>query len=77
MSVMPLSKDALDGSLVAYKSAAVFARTGEPDAAIKALEEFMSRTHFPQVSKTGLKIDSTWTPIRSDPRFQRLVAGGQ
>jgi TolB-like protein/Flp pilus assembly protein TadD len=77
MSLVPLSKDALDGSLVAYRSAAIFAGTGEPDAAIKTLEEFMGRPHYPAVTATWLKLDSTWTPIRSDPRFQRLVAGGQ
>jgi Tfp pilus assembly protein PilF len=74
MDLMPVSKDALDGSVVAYGSAILYTRIGEPDAGIKILQEFMSRTHYPAVSPTWLGIDSTWTPIRSDPRFQKLVA---
>jgi len=77
MALMPLSKDALDGSAVSYYSAMLFVGAGEPDAAIKILEDFMSRPHVPQMTGTWLKIDSTWAPIRSDPRFQRLVASAK
>jgi TolB-like protein len=77
MSLVPLSKDALDGSIVSFKSATIFARVGEADAAIKTLEEFMGRPHYPALTATWLKIDSTWTPIRSDPRFQRLIASAK
>ncbi|HKT61843.1 MAG TPA: protein kinase [Gemmatimonadales bacterium] len=74
MTLMPMSKDALDGSALAYYSAAILAKVGETDAAMKALEEFMSKPHVPPATATCLKMDSTWTALRSDPRFQRLVA---
>jgi TolB-like protein/Tfp pilus assembly protein PilF len=78
MSLVPLSKDALDGSLVSYNSARIFAKVDETDAAIKTLQEFMSRRpHYPAVTATWLKLDSTWAPIRSDPRFQRLIASAK
>jgi TolB-like protein/Flp pilus assembly protein TadD/tRNA A-37 threonylcarbamoyl transferase component Bud32 len=76
-TLMPVSKDALDGSVVAYGAALLLAQVGERDAAIQALEEFMGRLHYPPVTAIWLKLSTTWAPIRSDPRFQRLVASAK
>ena len=72
-----MSKDALDGSMLVYRSAGLFATIGDRDSAVRLLEEFMTRTHFPAITATWLKLDPTWTPLRADPRFQRVVAGAK
>ena len=53
--------------------ARVFTVLGEPDSAVTALEtvpglapEWFSRAY--------LRIDPTWTTLRANPRFQRLIA---
>jgi eukaryotic-like serine/threonine-protein kinase len=74
MELMPVSKDAVDGSLLVYRSAWLFANIGDRDSALRLLGEFMNRTHYPAITATWLKLDPTWAPVRSDPRFQRLVA---
>jgi len=62
-ALMPLSKDALDGSVAAFFSATILAKVGETNAAMKTLEEVMSRPHLPQVTATWL----TRPGLRSAP----------
>ena len=60
----------------AYLSFIFFARiyvlANKPDEAIDQLEETLRRRDF--FSRGWLRIDSTFTPLRANPRFQRLVS---
>ena len=77
VGLMPMTKDALDGSAVAYRVARIYATIGEKDAAIEQLGRFLAVPHIPPVSPTWLKLDPLWDPVRADPRFQRLMAGAR
>jgi hypothetical protein len=46
---------------------------GEPDAAIEQLQAALAVPS--PVSAAGLRADPTWASLRSNPRFERLVAG--
>jgi eukaryotic-like serine/threonine-protein kinase len=54
----------------------IFARinvlANRPDAALDQLEETLRRRDF--FSREWLRIDSTFAPLRANPRFQRLVS---
>jgi hypothetical protein len=70
--MLPISKDAVDGPLMAYQSAAVYAWTNQLDLAFEALGPL---TKAPNGLYYGdLKLGSWWEPLRRDPRFDKLLA---
>ena len=52
--------------------ARIYALANKPDEAIDQLEETLRRRDF--ISREWLRIDSTFAPLRTNPRFQRLVS---
>ena len=71
MDLLPISKDAYDGPLLALKLAAIYAEVGEPDAAIALLANLLKTPNGP--TPGTLRIEREWDPIREDPRFARLL----
>ena len=80
MAANPIEKDALTGPVPIEVLARVAARIGEPDRAIAALQKLLS---IPSSGGLGLgvpltpallQLDPMFDPLRSDPRFQKLVA---
>src|SRR6266516_4323534 len=80
MAAIPIEKDALTGPVPIEILARVAARMGEPDRAIAALQKLLS---IPYSGALGfgvpftpalLRLDPMFDPLRSDPRFQKLVA---
>jgi len=72
VEILPISKDAMDGPGVLANLAVVYAWTGEPDLAFEQLG-VLAKT--PEGVYYGpLKADQLWTPIRNDPRFEKLLA---
>ena len=70
--MLPISKDAVDGPLMAYNLAVVYAWTNELDLAFETLEPL---TKTPNGLYYGdLKLSSIWDPLRNDPRFDKLLA---
>ncbi len=70
--IMPVSSDALDGPIYLENLAMVYAMVGERDAACDILEKLLAT---PSGSSVGmLRLDPSWAPLRSFPRFQKLLA---
>lgn len=70
-ALLPVASDALDGTWVLATLARVYMMTGEVDKALDALEELLRVPSY--LSPGWLRIDPTFDPLRSNPRFQKLV----
>lgn len=72
VEMLPISKDALDGSLIELNLAVVYGWTNELDLAFETLN---SLAKVPGELNYGtLKRDPYWEPLRQDPRYQKLLA---
>lgn len=70
--MLPVSKDAYDGSMMRMYLAMVAANVGEKDLAISELQELVK---IPSSVNYGQpRLNPTWDPLRSDPRFEAIVA---
>jgi TolB-like protein/tRNA A-37 threonylcarbamoyl transferase component Bud32/Tfp pilus assembly protein PilF len=72
--IMPISKDAIMGPELINYLAEIYMRCGEHEAAIDQLETLISLPGF-YLSANILRLDPIWDPIRSNPRFKRLLEG--
>ena len=72
--MMPISKDAVMGPELVSYLADIYMRCGEHEAAIDQLETLLSLPGY-YMTANILRIDPLWDPIRSNPRFKRLVEG--
>jgi serine/threonine protein kinase/Tfp pilus assembly protein PilF len=80
MTVTPIEKDAMYGPLLIEILARVAARMGEPDRAIAALQKLLSipyagplASNLP-LTRALLRLDPMFDPLRTDPRFQKILA---
>jgi TolB-like protein len=73
VELMPVSKNAIDGATLVRYLAVIYAWTGEKDRAIQRLAE---TTYLPgsHISYGYLRLHPLWDPLRSDPRFEAIVA---
>jgi serine/threonine-protein kinase len=71
VELMPISKDAEEGSFQSIELAKIYARVGEADKALDLIEELLS---IPCWLSVGLlRLDPVWDPLRDHPRFQALL----
>lgn len=74
--LMPVSKDALGGRVAEMTRAIVYARFGDRDRAIPALERLLKLPGGrPPLTPATLRLNPEFDPLRDDPRFQKLCAG--
>src|SRR5213595_158663 len=78
VELKPESKDAVDGVIANCYLALIYARVGEKDLAFPLLERLLKTpgaVHSVDYSITinDLKHRWEWDPLRSDPRFQKLL----
>ncbi|UCH85634.1 MAG: protein kinase, partial [Candidatus Latescibacterota bacterium] len=71
--VLPLSKDARMGVELANNLAEIYVKCGKYNRAIDQIETLLSVPSW--ISPGLLRVDPIWDPLRSNPRFQRLVEG--
>ena len=78
VELRPEAQDAVDGTLLKGTLALIYARVGENDQALTLLEHLFAvpgavDTAGYSVTVNDLKRRWEWDPLRSDPRFQKLI----
>jgi TolB-like protein/tetratricopeptide (TPR) repeat protein len=71
----PVSRDASDGPYYQHQLARIFMLVGEPEKALDQLEPLLKIPYC--LSPGWLRIDPNFDPLRKNPRFRKLVAGGK
>ena len=71
----PISRDASNGPYIQHQLARIYLVVGEPEKALDQLEPLLQIPYW--LSPGWLKIDPNFDPLRKNPRFQKLVAGGK
>ena len=81
IAVNPIEKDPLNGPGSIEILARVSAKMGEPERAVGALQKLLSTPYQSPLNAANvpltpalLRLDPMFDPLRSDPRFQKLVA---
>jgi serine/threonine protein kinase/tetratricopeptide (TPR) repeat protein len=70
VDLLPISKDALRGYIIAIQLAKIYAAAGEYDAAVDQIEYLLSVPGpFPVAE---LRCNPSWAPLRDHPRFEAL-----
>jgi len=72
VELRPESQDAFSGPEVTAALAQIYAWTGERDQAFSLLDHLLITPNG--ITVPILKLDPVWDPLRSDPRFQELIA---
>jgi TolB-like protein/class 3 adenylate cyclase/Tfp pilus assembly protein PilF len=72
VELLPVSKNAIEGSLLIEYLALIYAWTGEKDRALKRLDEAAKLPSF--LSYGELRLHPRWDPLRGEPRFDKIVA---
>jgi hypothetical protein len=78
VELKPESKDAVDGAIMNCYLALIYARVGENDLAIPLIERLLKTPGAVDsvdysITINDLKYRWEWDPLRTDPRFQKLV----
>ena len=72
VELLPIAKDAFDGPVIATNLAVIYAQVGEPDLALEQLASLVEIPNGP--TPALLRVEPEWTPLRGDPRFEKLAA---
>jgi TolB-like protein/Flp pilus assembly protein TadD len=72
VDLLPISRDAYDGPLLATNLAVIYAQVGERDLALAQLAELMTLPNGP--TPGTLRVEPEWDSLRGDPRFEKLLA---
>jgi TolB-like protein/Tfp pilus assembly protein PilF len=72
VELLPVTKESIAGSLLVQYLALIYAWTGDKD---HAFEQLAVAAKLPGYLSYGqLRFDPLWDPLRSDPRFDKIVA---
>ncbi len=73
VALLPISRDAYEGPYIQHQLVRIYLLVGEPEKALDQLEPLLKMPYY--LSPGWLRIDPTFTPLKGNPRFERLVAG--
>jgi non-specific serine/threonine protein kinase len=72
LTLLPSDKDAYFGPYIQHQLARIYLIVGEPDLALDQLEPLL---RMPYTLTPGwLRVDPLFDPVRTHPRFERLIA---
>src|SRR5438034_4942356 len=71
IDLMPVSKDIYDGALVLEGLAQVYTWSDDRDHAIEVLQKLVTMPGY--INYGRLKLHPLWSPLRGDPRFEKIV----
>jgi tetratricopeptide (TPR) repeat protein len=71
IELMPVSKDIYDGALVLEGLAQVYTWSGDRDHAIELVQKLLTMPGYTNYGR--LKLHPLWSPLRGDPRFEKIV----
>jgi len=74
MAMQPSSEDPFEGPLREEQMAQIYALLGNADDAIPILKRWVQISSGTSITPALMRVDPNWDPIRSDPRFQELIA---
>jgi non-specific serine/threonine protein kinase len=70
--LLPVSRDAIQGTMALYEMAAIYVGVDEPGRACELLEQILSRPSW--FTRTFVQLDPRLAPLRGYPRFETLMA---
>jgi serine/threonine-protein kinase len=73
VALLPAERDAVNGPYQVHLLARIYLLAGEREKALDLLEQLLARPYY--LSPGWLRIDPTFAPLRSNPRFDKLAAG--
>lgn len=71
---MPVSRDGYFGPYVQLQLARIYTLVGEPEKALDQLEPLLRLPFY--LSPGWLRIDPAFDPLRTNPRFRKLLEEG-
>ena len=74
VQLQPISKDAFSGPYMQHQLVRIYLLTGEPDKALDLLEPLLKIPY--SLSPGLLRIDPNFAPLKGNPHFEKLAAGG-
>jgi serine/threonine-protein kinase len=74
VTLLPISRDAYVGAYLQHQLARIYLVVGEPEQALDQIEPLLKIPYY--LSPGWLRIDPTFAPLKGNPRFERLIAGG-
>jgi serine/threonine-protein kinase len=80
VELKPIARDVIEGAVAQAFQALIFARTGETNKAVSAIERLLTTPFAVDYADDGITLSDLrtrweWDPLRSDPRFQKILAG--
>jgi tetratricopeptide (TPR) repeat protein len=75
LALEPVTRDARSGAYYEHQLVRIYMLVGEHEKALDRLEPLLEIPYY--LSPGWLAIDPNFDPLRKNPRFQRLVAGGR
>ncbi|HET6637994.1 MAG TPA: tetratricopeptide repeat protein [Gemmatimonadota bacterium] len=73
VAILPIARDAYSGPYNQHQLARIYTLVNEPEKALDQLEPLLEIPYY--LSPGWLRIDPNFESLRTNPRFQRLIAG--